>query len=198
MIADQLVQRMEYIHNKNFLHRDIKPDNFLIGVGKKQHIIYAIDFGLAKRYRDPRSGEHIPYWDGKSLTGTARYASANTHLGVEQSWWDDMESVGFVLVYFLKGKLPWQGLPAKSKNAKYDKIKEKKVATKIDELAKGCPKEIQMYLDYCWNLKFEDKPDYKMLRNYLADAFEWLGFEHDYYYDWIIKKHNISQNGPLI
>ena len=142
MIADQLVQRMEYIHNKNFLHWDIKPDNFLIGLGKKQHIIYAIDFGLAKWFRDPRSGEHIPYRDGKSLTGTAWYASANTHLGVEQSWRDDMESVGFVLVYFLKGKLPWQGLPAKSKNAKYDKIKEKKVATKIDELAKGCPKEI--------------------------------------------------------
>ena len=198
MIADQLVQRMEYIHNKNFLHWDIKPDNFLIGVGKKQHIIYAIDFGLAKRYRDPRTGEHIPYWDGKSLTGTARYASANTHLGVEQSWRDDMESVGFVLVYFLKGKLPWQGLPAKSKNAKYDKIKEKKVATKIDELAKGCPKEIQMYLDYCRNLKFEDKPDYKLLRNYLADSFERLSYEHDYYYDWIIKKHNISTNGPLI
>lgn len=109
-----------------------------------------------------------------------------------------MESVGFVLVYFLKGKLPWQGLPAKSKNAKYDKIKEKKVATKIDELAKGCPKEIQMYLDYCRNLKFEDKPDYKLLRNYLADSFERLSYEHDYYYDWIIKKHNISTNGPLI
>ena len=109
-----------------------------------------------------------------------------------------MESVGFVLVYFLKGKLPWQGLPAKSKNAKYDKIKEKKVATKIDELAKGCPKEIQMYLDYCWNLKFEDKPDYKQLRNFLADAFERLGFEHDYYYDWIVKKHNITQSGPLV
>jgi hypothetical protein len=102
-----------------------------------------------------------------------------------------------VLVYFIKGKLPWQGLPAKSKNAKYDKIKEKKVATKIDELAKGCPKEIQQYLDYCRNLKFEEKPDYKLLRNYLADSFERLGYEHDYYYDWIVKKHNISSGALL-
>jgi serine/threonine protein kinase len=85
MIADQLVQRMEYIHSKSFLHRDIKPDNFLIGLGKKQHIVYAIDFGLAKRYIDSRTGIHIPYRDGKSLTGTARYASANTHIGVEQA-----------------------------------------------------------------------------------------------------------------
>ncbi len=107
MIGDQLVQRMEYMHSKSFLHRDIKPDNFLIGLGKKQHIVYAIDFGLAKRFKDSRTGAHIPYRDGKSLTGTARYASANTHMGVEQSRRDDLESVGFVLVYFIKGKLPW-------------------------------------------------------------------------------------------
>ncbi len=118
MVADQMVQRMEFLHNKGFLHRDIKPDNFLIGLGKKQHIVYCIDFGLAKRYKDSRSGEHIPYRDGKSLTGTARYASANCHLGVEQARRDDLESVGFVLVYFLKGKLPWQGLQTKNKKGK--------------------------------------------------------------------------------
>ena len=98
---------MEYIHSKCFLHRDIKPDNFLIGLGKKQHIVYAIDFGLSKRFKDPRTGDHIPYRDGKSLTGTARYASTNTHLGVEQARRDDLESLGFIFVYFLKGKLPW-------------------------------------------------------------------------------------------
>lgn len=142
MIADQMVQRMEYIHTKFFLHRDIKPDNFLIGLGKKQHIVYCIDFGLAKRYKDPRTGTHIPYRDGKSLTGTARYASVNTHLGVEQARRDDLESVGFVLVYFIKGKLPWQGIDARTKKEKYDKIRDKKAATTIAELSKGCPAEI--------------------------------------------------------
>lgn len=107
MVADQMIQRIEYLHNNHFIHRDMKPDNFLVGVNKKQHLVYMIDFGLAKRYRDPKTGEHIPYRDNKSLTGTARYASVNTHLGIEQSRRDDLESIGFILIYFLKGSLPW-------------------------------------------------------------------------------------------
>lgn len=78
-----MIQRLENVHNNHFIHRDMKPDNFLVGVNKKQNLIYLIDFGLAKRYRDPKTGDHIPYRDNKSLTGTARYASVNTHLGIE-------------------------------------------------------------------------------------------------------------------
>lgn len=107
MIGDQMIQRLEFLHNNHFIHRDMKPDNFLIGHGKKQNIIYVIDYGLAKRYFDAKSGEHIRYADNKSLTGTARYASVNAHLGIEQSRRDDMESIGFILCYFLKGSLPW-------------------------------------------------------------------------------------------
>lgn len=102
-----MVQRLEYLHNNHFIHRDMKPDNFLVGVGKKEYMLYMIDFGLAKRYRDPKTGEHIPYRDNKSLTGTARYASVNTHLGIEQSRRDDLESICYILIYFLKGTLPW-------------------------------------------------------------------------------------------
>lgn len=101
-----MLQRIEYVHHRHFLHRDIKPDNFLIGSGKRSNKVFIIDFGLAKRYLQ-RDGTHIPYRDNKNLTGTARYASINTHLGIEQGRRDDLESLGYVLMYFLRGSLPW-------------------------------------------------------------------------------------------
>jgi len=167
----------------------MKPDNFLVGIGKKQHLIYMIDFGLAKRYRDPKSGEHIPYRDNKALTGTARYASVNTHLGIEQSRRDDLESIGFILIYFLKGTLPWQGLQAKTKDDKYNKIKEKKISTTIEALTRGLPEEFSTYLQYCRGLKFEEKPDYNYLRKLFKDIMHKNGFEYDYNYDWVVKKN---------
>jgi serine/threonine protein kinase len=110
-----------------------------MGVGKKKHQVYIIDFGLAKRYKDPKTGLHIAYRDGKSLTGTARYASINTHLGIEQARRDDLESLAYVLIYFLKGELPWQGLKAKNMKEKYEKIMEKKISTNVEILCKGLP-----------------------------------------------------------
>lgn len=141
MIADQILSNLEYIHFKNYVHRDIKPENFLIGQGKKSHIIYTIDFGLSKRYRDSRTHEHIPLKDGKPLIGTARYASVNTHKGIEQSRRDDLEAIGYMLIYFLKGQLPWQGIRTQRKEEKYQKILEKKTSTGIDLLCKGIPHE---------------------------------------------------------
>ena len=171
MLADQTISRIEFLHAKNFIHRDIKPDNFLISLGKKVNMIHVIDFGLAKKYRDPKTQQYIPYRENKNLTGTARYASVNTHLGIEQSRRDDLEALGYVLIYFIKGTLPWQGLRATSKKEKYEKIMEKKMSTPIESLCKSMAPEFSTYMNYCRALRFEDRPDYSYLKRMYKDLF---------------------------
>ena len=187
-----MLSRIEYCHSKNFIHRDIKPDNFLMGLGKKANQVNIIDFGLAKRYRDPKTHQHIPYRENKNLTGTPRYASINTHLGIEQSRRDDLEALGYILVYFCRGSLPWQGIRALNKKQKYDKISEKKMSTPFEILCKGFPQEFPMYLNYVRGLRFDDKPDYGYLRRLFRDLFVREGFQYDYVFDWTILKYQES------
>ncbi|XP_022891989.1 casein kinase 1-like protein 2 [Olea europaea var. sylvestris] len=193
MLADQMINRVEFVHSKSFLHRDIKPDNFLMGLGRRANQVYIIDFGLAKKYRDFLTHQHIPYRENKNLTGTARYASMNTHLGIEQSRRDDLDSLGYVLLYFLRGSLPWQGLKAGNKKQKYEKISEKKVSTSVEALCRGYPTEFASYFHYCRSLRFEDKPDYAYLKKIFHDLFIREGFQFDYVFDWTILKYQQSQ-----
>lgn len=196
MLADQMICRIEYVHSKGFIHRDIKPDNFLIGLGKRSSLLHIIDFGLAKKYRDSKTGKHIPYIENKSLTGTARYASINAHVGIEQSRRDDMEAIAYVLIYFIKGSLPWQGLQATTKHDKYRRIMEKKISTSVDELCQGLPTEFNNYLAYVKSLRFEDRPDYNYLRRILKELLITENYEYDYMFDWNLHPERRPKSEP--
>lgn len=184
MIADSTISLIEYIHQKSFIHRDIKPENFLVGIDNNSHLLYAIDFGLSERYRDPNTHSHVSFKEGRPLVGTARYMSINNHLGIEASRRDDLESLGYMLVYFLNGSLPWQGIDSPNKQEKYERIKEKKMKTQIESYCRSLPPEFAIFLNYARNLIFDEKPDYAFLKKLFEDLFKREGYTRDFCYDW--------------
>ena len=183
-IGYQMIEILEFIHNKHVIHRDIKPDNFVVGLKEKRKYIYILDFGLSKKYRSSRTLQHYQKVKNKNLTGTARYASINALNGLTQSRRDDLEAIGYVLMYFLRGRLPWQGIPVKNKEDRYRKIMEKKIATSADELCRGFPSEFAEYINYTRNLEYEQDPDYYYLKNLFLEVLGRDGFRIDCYYDW--------------
>ncbi|CAD8058209.1 unnamed protein product [Paramecium primaurelia] len=196
MLIDQMLDIISLLHSKGYLYRDIKPENFLMGMNKKYNTIYIIDFGLSKKYKDKKTGEHIPYKENKGLIGTARYVSVNTHLGIEQSRRDDMESLGYLWLYFLKGSLPWQGLDVKNREEKYELIKTIKQTITIEDLCNGLPNEFLKYFQHCRSLKFDEEPDYKRFKMLFRDLFFKLDFIWDYLFNWIeqLQQEQIQSN----
>ncbi|KAK8893602.1 hypothetical protein M9Y10_022026 [Tritrichomonas musculus] len=188
MCTIQMLCRLEYLHQRSFIHRDIKPDNFVFGVGKYSNTLYMIDLGLAKRYRDLHTFVHINYEEDKGLAGTARYVSINVHLGVEQSCRDDLESVGYVIISLVKGKLPWQGLEVASKNEKGDLLSQAKMDTPLEVLCQGLPSEFLNYMTRVRNLRFDERPPYTQLRSLFIGLMVKLNFAFDYQYDWVVNR----------
>ena len=204
MLGIEMLKILKKVHDNHFIHRDIKPDNFAIGYSDQSQL-YLIDFGLAKQYRNAKTLQQKPMQKNKKLTGTARYASINALRGYDQSRRDDLESIGYVLAYLLRGNLPWQGIVVKTKEEKYAKILYRKQSITSEQLFFGFPNELCTYINYCKNLGYEEEPKY----DYLTDLFKniiqnQLHEEIDYKYDWLqndidlnvnIKENYISVDG---
>ena len=206
MIGIQLIDRFEYIHSKYIIHRDMKPDNIVFDY-QTNKIIYLIDFGLAKKYRSSRTGKHIQFSITNRLTGTVRYTSVNSNRGKEQSRRDDLESLGYVLIYFAnQGYLPWQGLNITNKIKRYKQIYLIKKNIKPEKLCKGLPEEFCIFIKYVKNLKFEENPDYNYLRSLFINIMNKRNYKNDLNFSWlgnrnIIKKLELNyknENNKLI
>lgn len=191
MLGIQTIECVEYMHNKGIIHRDIKPDNFLIGRGSTENAVHIIDFGLARRYKRPDTGEHFPYFEGHNFFGTTRYASLNAQLGRSQSRRDDLESLAYSLIQFLRGRLPWQSLRGGTDKHREERIKEKKRTWTPQRLCEDLPKEFETFLTYVKNLTYEEEPGYEYLKSLLRNLFDREGFALDFDYDW----KSLSEDG---
>ena len=180
-VGIQMLRRIETVHENGIIHRDIKPDNFLIK--DECNLVNLIDFGLARRYVD-KGGTHIRQDTGRKLTGTARYASINVHQGITPSRRDDLESIGYVLIYLLKGKLPWQSVKCSDKEKRYTMIGNIKAGSTLWEHFPDVPGEFILYLLYCRKLDHDEDPDYDYLRNIFVNLYKLHGYDADNKYDW--------------
>ncbi|KAI9685249.1 MAG: hypothetical protein M1822_004622 [Bathelium mastoideum] len=182
MLADQLIPRFQYLHSKGFVHRDVKPGNLLLGDGKQGNMVYVTDIGLAKEVGEPGRYQY-------HLVGTMHFASVNAHLGLEQSPRDDMESLGYVLIYLLQGRLPWQDLHVGSSKQKEKTILQKKQSALEHDLYADVPEEFKRYFDHVRSLAFEERPAYSYLRRLFQSLFRRQGFEYDHVFDWTVLKY---------
>ena len=183
-IAYQLVLIFETIHNCQIIHRDLKPANIAIGREEKSKYIYLLDFGLSKRFISSKTGRHYQFRQNNKLIGNARYSSINALNGGTQSRRDDLESLGYLVIYLIVGRLPWQGYISHSKEDKYYKIKKIKKETTAEQLCQGLPRQFLDYIRYTRNLQYEENPNYNYLKSLFLSVLRSYGYQFDYYYDW--------------
>jgi len=183
MIMIQAIERLKSLHEKGIIHRDIKPENFVIGPKNKERIIYLIDFGLSKKISNDKILPTIKA--DRNIIGTMRYISMNTHQGYEQGRRDDLESLFYIIIYFIKGELPWQNIKCKTRQEKYNKIFEiKKKVTEDGELVEDLPLEMKKILEYILGLNFAERPNYLMMKNAIELILNKLNYSNDLQFDW--------------
>ena len=168
MLGLQMLERLEVMHAISIIHRDIKPCNILMGINDSSNILHLVDLGLGKRMVSSDTKEHIEYTTGNQMVGTAYYASINAHLGNEQSRRDDLEGLGYVLIQFLQGTLPWHDIEYSSKKEKEEKIKDLKLSLSFTDLTKDCPEEILKLMKYSRELGFKKAPDFTYLKTLMT------------------------------
>eukprot|EP00830_Metopus_es_P015497 TRINITY_DN4485_c0_g1_i1.p1 TRINITY_DN4485_c0_g1~~TRINITY_DN4485_c0_g1_i1.p1 ORF type:complete len:514 (-),score=79.72 TRINITY_DN4485_c0_g1_i1:16-1557(-) len=198
-LGQQMVERIECIHSSEYLHRDIKPGNFMMGTNDNSRLVYIIDFGMAKKYTTTAAGLHISYSDSKELVGTARYSSVNSHMGIEPTRRDDMECLAYTLIYLAKGILPWQGLEGSCKKEKYNRIMSIKSEISAEELCSGLPPQFATILRAIKGLRFDEKPNYKWFKKELRDCFIVNKCDVDFELDWVklkARENKIRANTP--
>lgn len=185
MLTIQIFDQLKRLHDTGFVHRDIKPENFLMGLPDSEDAnrVFMIDLGLAKRIKTEKM-VHIKMTTGRSLIGTARYASISSHIGEELSRKDDLESLFYMFIYFVKGVLPWQGITTTVKEDKYRLIGKMKREIKVEELTKDLPQELNQFQNIVREMKFKERPDYKKLRAILTDTFNKMGYTYDCDWEW--------------
>lgn len=185
MLALQALKRIEHVHRCSFVHRDIKPENLVMG-RRDRSTLYLLDFGLAKKFRDHTTKQHLPYFNNKGMAGTPRYASVRTHMGIEQSRRDDLESLGYVLVYLWKGKLPWMGFREKMETGeKYQKIFQLKKNCSATDLCEGMPMVYVDFIRYARSMGFREKPDYAEWRKKFRETLKGNNHKNDGKFDWM-------------
>ena len=158
------------MHSKFYIHRDIKPDNIMMGLAETSNIVHMIDFGLTRLVIDPKTNKHIPLATGKNLIGTCRYVSVNSHKGLELSRRDDLITLGYVILNIFKGSLPWQSIQPDKPSARYRRVGKVKSETSNASLCQGCPPQFLTYMDYVMGLQFEEAADFAMLKQLIVDA----------------------------
>jgi len=194
MVVDQMLSILEYFHKKQYLHRDVKPDNFMMGIGDKANQMYVIDLGLTKKITRQRfSVGQIGCQLLHPMVGTVRYASIHTHMGHEEGPRDDLESLAYVWAFFLRGSLPWQGVTARSRDEKLAKIRDMKKQTRCADLFEGFPHEFERYLDYVRAMRKDELPSYQRVRDVFRKLAAQSDIAYDFEFDWVVKERETGE-----